>query len=109
MATVTKTPSGTWKAIIRKVGWPTTSKTFRTQRDAMDWSRRTEDEMVRGVFIQRAPSERLTFNDAIDRYLKEVSITKSKFTQRGETVQGQAIESQAGQIFFCGHYAGSCG
>lgn len=59
MATVTKTPSGTWKAIIRKVGWPTASKTFRTKRDAEDWARRTEDEMVRGVFIQRAASERL--------------------------------------------------
>ena len=56
MATVTKTPSGTWKGIIRKVGWPTTSKTFRTKRDADDWARRTEDEMVRGVFIQRAKS-----------------------------------------------------
>ncbi len=25
--------------------------------------------MVRGVFIQRAPSERLTFNDALDHHL----------------------------------------
>jgi integrase len=97
MATVTKTPSGTWKAIIRKVGWPTTSKTFRTQRDAMDWSRRTEDEMVRGVFIQRAPSERLTFNDAIDRYLKEVSITKSAFTQRGETCKAKQLKAKFGK------------
>ena len=53
MATITKTPSGTWKALIRRVGWPTAAKTFRTKRDAEDWSRRTEDEMVRGVFIQR--------------------------------------------------------
>jgi integrase len=97
MATVTKTPSGTWKAIIRKVGWPTTSKTFRTQRDAMDWSRRTEDEMVRGVFIQRAPSERLTFNDAIDRYLKEVSVTKSAFTQRGETSKAKQLKAELGK------------
>lgn len=97
MATVTKTPSGTWKAIIRKVGWPTTSKTFRTQRDAIDWARRTEDEMVRGVFIQRAPSERLTFNDAIDRYLKEVSITKSEFTQRGETCKAKQLKAKLGK------------
>jgi hypothetical protein len=38
MATLVKTPSGTWKAVIRKIGWPTTSKTFRTKRDAKDWS-----------------------------------------------------------------------
>lgn len=54
MATITKTPSRTWKAVIRKSGWPTTIKTFRTKRDAEDWARRTEDEMVRGVYIQRA-------------------------------------------------------
>jgi hypothetical protein len=60
MATIVKTPAGTWKAVIRKTGWPTNAKTFRTKRDAEDWSRRTEDEMVRGVYIQRSGSERLT-------------------------------------------------
>ena len=40
MATITKTPSRTWKAVIRKSGWPTTIKTFRTKRDAEDWARR---------------------------------------------------------------------
>ena len=53
--------------------------------------------MVRGVFIQRAPSERLTFNDAIDRYLKEVSITKSKFTQRGETCKAKQLKAKLGK------------
>ena len=46
MATFVKTPAGTWKGIIRKRGWPTTIKTFRTKRDATDWARRAEDEMV---------------------------------------------------------------
>jgi len=97
MATITKTASGTWKAIIRKVGWPTVSKTFRTKRDADDWSRRTEDEMVRGVFIQRAPSERLTFNVALDRYLKEVTVTKSAFTQRGEISKAKQLNAVLGK------------
>jgi hypothetical protein len=70
MATLVKTPSGTWKAVIRKSGWPAETKTFRTKRDAEDWSRRTEDEMVRGVFIQRGASERLNFGAALDRYYK---------------------------------------
>ena len=52
MATITKTPSNTWKAIIRKRGWPTTIKTFRTKRDDQDWARRTEDEMVRKAGFQ---------------------------------------------------------
>lgn len=57
MATLVKTTSGTWKAVIRKSGFPTATKTFRTKRDAEDWARRTEDEMVRGVYIQHAPAE----------------------------------------------------
>lgn len=62
--------------MIRKTGWPTVAKTFRTKRDAEDWSRRTEDEIVRGVYIQRAPADRMTVADALKRYLAEVTPTK---------------------------------
>ena len=41
----------------KRIGRPT--KTFRTKRDAEDWARRTEDEMVRGVYIQHCGSERM--------------------------------------------------
>ena len=84
MATIVKTPSGTWKAVIRKAGWPTTVKTFRLKKDAEDWSRRTEDEMVRGLFIKRSPSERMTFEAAMKRYLAEVTPTKRPLTQNAE-------------------------
>lgn len=57
MATITRNPTGHWKAIIRKTGWPTSVKTFRTKRDAEDWARRIEDEMVRGyISIEHLPS-----------------------------------------------------
>lgn len=97
MATITKTPSGTWKVIIRKVGWPTASKTFRLKRTAEDWARDTEDEMVKGIFIQRAPSQRLTLEVALDRYLKDVSVTKSIFTQRGETSKSKQLKVELGK------------
>lgn len=84
MATLVKTPSGTWKAVIRKAGWPTTSKTFRIKRDAEDWSRRTEDDMVRGVFIQRSNAERMTVEAALKRYLQEVTPTKRPTSQHTE-------------------------
>ena len=84
MAALNKTPSGTWKATIRRVGWPTSVKTFRTKRDAEDWSRRTEDEMVRGVFIQRGPSEKMTVIAALERYEREVIPTKKESTQSRE-------------------------
>ena len=73
MAALVKTPANTWKAVIRKRGWPTTVKTFRTKRDAQDWARRTEDEMVRGATIDRVPSESTTLKSALMRYLAEIS------------------------------------
>ena len=81
MATLVKTDLGKWKAVIRKTGWPTASKTFRTKRDAEDWARRTEDDMVRGAYIQRASADRLTVEKAIERYITEVTPTKRPSTQ----------------------------
>lgn len=97
MATLVKTPSGTWKSVIRKNGWPTTSKTFRTKRDAEDWSRRTEDEMVRGVYIERSTSERLTLESALKRYLAEVSPTKAAKTHQSEKATARILTSRLGK------------
>ncbi|HDR9158107.1 TPA: site-specific integrase [Burkholderia vietnamiensis] len=97
MAALTKTPSGTWKATIRRVGWPTAAKTFRTKRDAEDWARRTEDEMVRSVFIQRAPSEKTTVADALDRYEREIVPTKKASTQRREGARIRELKANFGK------------
>ena len=59
-------------------------QTFRTKRDAKDRSCRAEDKMVRGVYIERSASERMTFGTAIDRCLAEVSTVKKLSTQRSE-------------------------
>lgn len=96
MATFIKTPASKWKAVIRKQGWPTTSKTFRTKRDAEDWARRSEDEMARGVHIQRAPSERLTLKAALQRYLLEVSPTKSPGSQAAEKTHAKPLVDALG-------------
>lgn len=91
MATIVKTPAGTWKAVIRKTGWPTNAKTFRTKRDAEDWSRRTEDEMVRGVYIQRSGSERMTLEKALQRYLANVTPTKKPSTRKAEATKAKPL------------------
>ena len=96
MATITKTPSKTWKAIVRKRGWPTTIKTFRTKRDAEDWARSTEDEMVRGVYIGRTEAIQLLLKKALDRYLREVSTTKKASTQAGEKHKVKALKATLG-------------
>jgi integrase len=102
MPTIVKTPSGKWKAVIRKTGFPTTIKTFRLKRDAEDWARTTEDEMVRGMFVKRAPSERLTFEAATKRYLAEVTPTKRPFTQQGEKRRSVPLVAHFGKYALAG-------
>ncbi|MGH8498358.1 MAG: hypothetical protein ACRERV_06075 [Methylococcales bacterium] len=47
-------------------------------------ARRIEDEMVRGVYNQHSVSEQTTLDDALDRYLKEVTPCKKSSTQTAE-------------------------
>ena len=96
MATIVKT-SWHLESPHPQTGWPSTAKSFRTKRDAEDWARRTEDEMVRGVYIQRAPAERMTVEAALARYLKEVTPTKRASTQAGEHKKAQVIIRHLGK------------
>ena len=97
MATIVKTPSGTWKSVIRKQGWPTAAKTFRTRRDAEDWARQIEDEMVRGVHIQRAPAQKLTVAVALDRYLREITPSKKAGgSQRRDLTSSKPLRERLG-------------
>lgn len=82
--------------MIRKRGLPTVIKTFRTKRDATDRARRTEEEMVRGVFIDRAASERLLLKRALQRYEAEVVPTKRPSTQRREKPAGANLKAKLG-------------
>ncbi len=97
MATIVRTPSGAWKAIIRKSGWPTDIKTFRLKRDAEDWARGTEDDMVRGLYIRRATADRTTLANAVDRYLREVTPTKEESTQEAETRRAATLKKYLGK------------
>ncbi len=92
MATLVKTDSGTWKAVIRKAGWPTTAKTFRTKRDAEDWSRRSEDKMVRG-----ATADRMTVEVALKRYLAEVVPTKRATSQLADVKRSRILIRHLGK------------
>jgi integrase len=97
MATLVKTRLGRWKAVIRKTGWPIASKTFRVKRDAEDWARNTEDDMVRGVFINRADSHQLTLSVALERYLAEITPTKRATTAEREKRRAKTLKERLGK------------
>ncbi len=85
-----------YKALVRMTGWPTASKTYRTRKDAEDWARRIEDEMVRGVFIQRAPAESMTLSAALDRYAREVTPTKKASSRDSELRRIETVKRSLG-------------
>ncbi len=78
---------------------PTTAKTFRTKHVAQDWARRTEDEIVRGVYIQRSASEHMTLEAALKRYLgKRPLITACQRSVAVLPVVGQEFMDLAGLL-----------
>ena len=97
MATIVRAPSKAWKAVSRRQGWPTVSKSFRTKRDAEDWARCTEDEMIRGVYVRRSPSEATTVDAALKRYLNEVTPSKRPSTQRSEQIRAKSLRKSLGR------------
>ena len=72
------------------------SRTFRIKRDAEMWARRTEDEMDRGLHVNRTEAERLTVESAMARYMAEVSPTKAPGTHRTEISKARHLASGLG-------------
>ena len=72
MATIQKRGK-TWRAQIRRNGYPAVSRSFDTKADAQTWARELEREMDRGSYIDRSEAESTTLKQALERYLREVT------------------------------------
>lgn len=68
--------SGAWRAIVKRKGHPTLTRTFDSKGDAEVWARRIEEEIDRGVFVSRTEAEATTLREALDRYEREVTHKK---------------------------------
>jgi len=76
MASIIKRGPYQFQAQIRRKGYPTQQKTFETRKAAEAWATVIESEMYRGEFVDRSEAERTTFSDALDRYAREVTLSK---------------------------------
>ena len=76
MASIYRRGPYQWQVLIRRKGYPTQAKVFETKAEAEAWSKSTESEMVRGVFVSRKEAENTTLAEALDRYLKEITENK---------------------------------
>ncbi len=72
MASITKLPSGLWRAQVARKG-VRRSATFPTKRAAQEWAAQQEAEILAGA---RGEYPRKTVADALERYASEVSPTK---------------------------------
>lgn len=75
MASIRKRGSG-YEVRIRRKGYKTVARHFRTKAEAEKYELVLESEMSRAVYVDRSEAERTTLRDALQRYLVEVVPTK---------------------------------
>lgn len=66
MASIIKTPAGTFRALVRRKGTKTLCRTFPTRKEAERWARQAEADLEAGRVVQRAGGP--TVGDAIQAY-----------------------------------------
>ncbi|WP_019024096.1 MULTISPECIES: integrase [unclassified Thioalkalivibrio] len=87
MATIEKRGK-TWRAKIRRRGFPAISRTFDTRSQAQQWARREETRIDRDEWDDPGEARTTTLREALERYLREV--TPRKRGARQETLRIQA-------------------
>ena len=83
---------------MRKRGFPSQTRTFRTKRDAESWAKVTESEMLRGVWRNQNEAEKTTLTEALNRYAREVSALKKGAVQEISIV-GKIKESPLSRMY----------
>ncbi|ENO91603.1 integrase/recombinase [Thauera sp. 28] len=76
MASIVKRGDYQYQVTIRRKGFPKQCKTFESEREAKDWAKVVESEMIRGVFTDRSELERTTLAELLERYGEEVTVEK---------------------------------
>jgi integrase len=96
VATLSITPSGTYRAQVRRLGSSPLSKSFKTRHEAEVWVRQTESELDRGIYVNRQDAEKVTFSELLQKYLNEVSCNKKGF--KHERVRLLKIQRDLGHL-----------
>jgi integrase len=89
MAAISRRKAG-YQVQIRRDGHPALSKCFATLRAAQQWARHIENELDRGIFLDRTEAEKQTIGDLLARYAREVSPTHKG--HRNETICIKALQ-----------------
>lgn len=76
-----------WRAQIRRKGYPTLSASFDTKAEAQRWAAEIEGDMSRARFVDIREAESTTLFDALTRYQSEVSVGKKGEKQEKVRIQ----------------------
>jgi len=71
---------------IRLRGFPPQTRTFNSKTLAKQWAAQVETDLRAGRYLQRIEAERHTVHEMIDRYRREVLLTRKP--QRGQIKAG---------------------
>jgi len=71
----------TWRAQIRRKGYPHLTASFDTKAEAQRWAAEIEGDMSRSRFVDTREAESTTLNEALTRYVNEVSESKKGSAQ----------------------------
>lgn len=70
-----------WRAQIRRKGYPELNATFDTKAEAQRWAAEIEGDMSRARFVDTREAESTTLTEALTRYVNEVSEAKKGSAQ----------------------------
>ncbi|HEY3859760.1 MAG TPA: site-specific integrase, partial [Gammaproteobacteria bacterium] len=91
MATIRSRGPYQWQAIIRRRGYPVSTRTFELKAEAESWARAVESEMDRGVFLDRSLAEKTSVGELLEDYERDVTSTK-----RGKYAEKSHLAAIAG-------------
>lgn len=75
-----------WRAQVRRKGYPTISATFDTKAEAQRWATEIEGDMSRARFVDIREAEQTSIADALRRYRREVTDHKKGAKQESTRI-----------------------
>lgn len=81
----------TFTATVRMKGFTPVARTFDTKGEAKSWAANLEREMRMGRYQDVRPVEKITFSEALNKYLDLVSTTKRPNSERRDRDSAKAI------------------
>ncbi|KXW58408.1 site-specific integrase [Ferrovum myxofaciens] len=97
MATFLERDSGWIQAKVRRKGYPSQSKSFKTKTAAEVWARNVESAMDKGSFVSTSLAENTTLSEIIVRFLTEFA--PYHYRQREDKRESWRFECQHLDIF----------